>query len=115
MAYREYDITSRSESLRNAALVAWICYAVGLLTAWVTGPIGFIIALVKRADAINTAYESHFSAIIRSGLIIFIGNVIGWLLVWLGIGFLILAAVWVYNIFVVVKGLLRLSERRPYG
>lgn len=114
MAYREYDVSSRSEGLRNAALLAWICYAVGLLSSWLTGPIGFVVALVKRGDSVGTVYESHFNAVIRSGIICFIGYTLGWITVWIGIGFVILFAVWLYNVYVVIRGFMRLMERRPY-
>lgn len=118
MAYGGYESGRRSEGLRSAAMVAWITYVLGLFTSWVTGPVGFIIAMVKRADAIGTPYESHFDAIIRSGLICFIGYSVGWILVFTVIGIIIggpiLLATWLYNVYVVIRGLLRISERRPY-
>lgn len=114
MSHADPYSTRRREALHNAVLIAWISYAVGLLTSWVTGPIGFIIALVKRGDAIGTIYESHFAALIRSGIIVFIGYAVGWVLTPVLIGFPILILTFVYNLYVVVRGLLRLSERRPY-
>lgn len=111
-------LSRREEQLRNAALIAWISYAVGLATSWITGPIGFIIALVKKGDAVGTVYESHFDALIRSGILVFLGYTIGWIFVFtfIGaiIGFPILAITWIYNVYVVVKGMLRLLDGRPY-
>ncbi|WP_119677797.1 DUF4870 family protein [Indioceanicola profundi] len=117
MSYDPY-VSRRQEQLRNAALIAWISYAVGLATSWVTGPIGFIIALVKRGDSVGTIWESHFDALFRSGVLCFLGYTIGWLLVFtvIGaiIGFPLLLVTWIYNVYVVVRGGLRLFDGRPY-
>lgn len=114
MGYDHAYVTVREERLHTLALIAWITYAVGLLTSWVTGPIGFVIALMKQGEARGTIYESHFRAVVRSGIILFIGYAVGWALTVVVVGFFILPIVWIYNVWVVVKGLLRLIDRRPY-
>ena len=116
--YGDGYASRQDRRLKNAALVAWISYAVGLATSWITGPIGFIIALVKRDDARGTPYASHFDALLKAGILCFVGYTLGWILVVTVIGAVIgvplLIATWIYNVFVVVKGLLRLLDGRGY-
>lgn len=114
MSYDHAYVTVREERLHTLGLIAWVTYAVGLLTAWVTGPIGFILALIKLGEARGTIYESHFRALIRSGIILFVGYAVGWITTPILIGFGILAIMWLYNVWVVVKGILRIVDRRPY-
>jgi len=103
------------ESLHNAALLAWILYAVGLFTGGLATFIGWIIALVKRGDAAGTVYDSHFAALVRCGVWLVVLYAVGWLTVWILIGWVILLGAWVYNLVVVVKGILALSNRQPYS
>lgn len=114
MSYDRAYVTVREERLHTLGLIAWACYAVGLLTSWITGPIGFIIALMKQGEARGTIYESHFRAQIRSGVLLFIGYAVGWMTTPILIGFGILALTWIYNVWVVVAGTMRLVDRRPY-
>lgn len=108
-----------SESLVQLTHVTYALYALGLLTAGLIAVAGLIIAYVKLDDAKGTYIESHMRWLIRTfwwGL--------GWsLLVWvfvfitLGIGLLIAwlfwGAIWIWFAYRIIKGWLRLSEKRP--
>ena len=79
-----------------------------------TALVGLIINYVKREDAAGTLYQSHFDWQIRTfwwGLLWGVLGVI--LIVALGLGLIILFAAWVWAIYRVVKGWLKLTEGKP--
>jgi uncharacterized membrane protein len=119
MSFQDEVIDAGQEArLHNRALIGWISYGVGLVTSWVTGPIGFIIALISLSESKSTRYESHFQAMVQGGLICFCGYTLGWLLIFTFIGAILggplLLVTWLYNLYIVVRGLMRVSERRRY-
>jgi uncharacterized membrane protein len=80
----------------------------------VTALIGLIINYVKREDVAGTIYQSHFDWQIHTfwwGLLWGVLGVI--LIVALGLGLVILFASWVWAIYRVVKGWLKLTEGKP--
>jgi uncharacterized membrane protein len=107
-----------AESLIQITHVTYALYALGLLTAGVIAIAGLIIAYIKADDAKGTYLESHYSWLIRTfwwGL--------GWtVLVWLfviltiGIGLLVAwlfwGAIWIWFAYRIIRGWLRLSEKR---
>ena len=100
------------QALKNVTLVV---YGLQALSFFFGGPalVGLIINYVKRDDARGTVYESHFNWQIRSfwwGLLWF---VVGCVLVIVGVGLIILFAAWVWMIYRVVKGWLKLIEGKP--
>lgn len=102
----------RIRSARNVALVVYALYALSFFYG-VTGIVGVIVAYVKRGDADGTWVRSHFdwqTGTFWWGLFF---SLIGLALIWLGVGLLILGVVWVWTIYRVVKGWLRLNDGRP--
>lgn len=57
---------------RTYALIVWILYLAGLLTAFVTTFVGFVIAVVKRPQLAGTPFGSHMTYAVRT----FIGAVV---------------------------------------
>lgn len=105
----------RSEQELNALkTVVMVVYGLQALSFFfgVTALIGLIINYVKRDDARGTWLESHFTWQIRSFWWAFLWLVVGSVLVIVGVGILILLGVWVWMIYRVVKGWLRLIEGR---
>jgi uncharacterized membrane protein len=108
-----------AESLVQLSHVTYALYALGLLSAGLIAVAGLIIAYVKRDDARGTYLESHFSWLIRTfwwGL--------GWTaLVWLfvlvtfGLGIFLAwipwGIIWIWFAYRIIKGWLRLAEKRP--
>lgn len=107
-----------AESLVQLTHVTYALYALGLLTAGLIAVAGLIVAYVKLDDAKGSYIESHLRWLIRTfwwGL--------GWsALVWLfviltlGIGLIVAwlfwGAVWVWFAYRIIKGWLRLAEKR---
>ena len=96
-------------SLKNITMVVYALQAASFLWG-VTGIIGIVINYVKRDDVKGTLYESHFDWQIRTFWWWLLWSVIGVATVWLLIGFAILFAAWVWAIYRVIKGWLKLNE-----
>jgi uncharacterized membrane protein len=107
-----------AESLVQLSHVTYALYALGLLSAGLIAVAGLIIAYVKRDDARGTYLESHYGWLIRT---FWWG--IGWTaLVWLfvivtfGIGIFFAwipwGIIWIWFAYRIIKGWLRLTEKR---
>jgi len=105
-----------SQELASLKTVTQVVYALQALSfAWgVSALIGLIINYVKREDAVGTVYESHFNWQIRTFWWGLLWGVIGFILIFaLGLGLVILFVAWVWAIYRVVKGWLKLTEGKP--
>ena len=98
--------------LKNIAMVVYALQALSFLWG-VTAIIGIVINYVKREDARGTLYESHFEWQIRSFWWGLLWSVVGVILIFVLVGFFILFATWVWMIYRVVKGWLKLNEGKP--
>ena len=103
----------QERSLRNVATAVYALQAVGVLVPvvlpWI---VGVVIDYIKRDDARGTWVESHFNWQIRTFWWSLLWAVIGGILLLVLIGWLVLAATAVWIIYRIVKGWLRLTERR---
>jgi uncharacterized membrane protein len=75
--------------------------------------VALIINYVKRDDARGTVYESHFDWQIRTFWWGVLWTLVGLVLIVLGVGLLVLAVVYVWVIYRIVKGFLKLTEAKP--
>jgi uncharacterized membrane protein len=76
--------------------------------------VALIINYVKREDARGTVYASHFDWQIGTFWWGLLWTVLGMVLIWaFGLGLLILGVAYIWLIYRVVKGFLRLTEGRP--
>jgi uncharacterized membrane protein len=96
---------------RNVALVVYVLYALSFLYG-ITAIVGVVIAYIKRDDVRGTWLESHFSWQIQTFWWGLLWTVVGIVLALAAVGFLILFAVWIWAIYRVVKGWLRLNDGR---
>ncbi|MGL4229970.1 MAG: DUF4870 family protein [Casimicrobium sp.] len=107
-----------SESLVQLTHVTYALYALGLLTLGVLAIAGLIIAYIKVDDARSTYLESHFRWLIRTfwWSILWCALVWVFILITLGIGAIIawipFGIVWIWFAYRIIKGWLRLSEKR---
>lgn len=98
-------------ALKTVVMVVYGLQALSFFFGF-TALVGLIINYVKRDDARGTWLESHFTWQIRSFWWAVLWLVVGSVLVIVGVGILILLGVWVWMIYRVVKGWLRLIEGR---
>jgi uncharacterized membrane protein len=101
----------KEQSLKTIATVVYALQAAGFFVG-ITWLIGVIVDYVKREDAVGTWLESHFRWQIRTFWWGLLWGVLGGILLLVLIGWLVLAANAVWIIYRIVKGWLRLAERR---
>ncbi|WP_087020123.1 DUF4870 family protein [Thaumasiovibrio subtropicus] len=108
-------VESQSKDASNLRKHAIVCYALmllGILTWGIAGIGGLIYAYIKRGDASQTIYEGHFGNIIKTFWICFVLGVVGFITSFIGIGFIILFAAAIYNLYKMIKGLLRAVDNK---
>ena len=94
------------------AHVVYGLYTLGLVSWGAAGLIGVVIAYIKRRDTAGTWLESHYHWQIRTFWIGLLVGVVGGLLTLILIGWLILGGGLVWVVYRIVKGWLRLADRR---
>lgn len=105
-----------SAELASLKTIAMAVYALQALSFFfgVTALVAVVINYVKRDDAAGTVYASHFDWQIRTFWWGLLWTVLGFMLILaLGLGFVVLFAAWVWAIYRVVKGWLKLTEGKP--
>ncbi|MCP3672167.1 MAG: hypothetical protein GY814_17405 [Gammaproteobacteria bacterium] len=107
-------LSSRDDAAKTNALIAYGLMVLGLFTGifWI---IGAIWAMIKKEDAQGTIFEDHYSNVIKTfwwGLGL---SIIGFVLIFIAIGYLILLAVWIWSIYKIIKGLARITSNKAYS
>ena len=98
--------------------IIYALYAIGLLSAGLTAVPGIIVAYIKRDDTNGTYLRSHYDWLIRT---------FWWSLLWgaliclfvvvtIGIGIVVAwipwGILWIWGLYRIIKGWLRLTEKR---
>jgi uncharacterized membrane protein len=99
--------------LKNITMVVYLLQALSFLWG-LTAIVAVIVNYVKRDDARGTVFESHFDWQIRTFWWGLLWAVLGMLLiVAAGLGFLVMFVAWIWAVYRVVKGWLKLTENKP--
>lgn len=104
--------TEELAGLKNITMVVYALQALAFLWG-VTAIIGVVVNYVKRDDTHGTVYESHFQWQIRTFWWGLLWGVVGALLMFVLVGFAVWFVAWVWMIYRVVKGWLKLNEGKP--
>src|ERR1700752_2925484 len=99
----------REQQLKTVATVLYALQALGFFVG-ITWIVAVIIDYVKKDDAAGTWLASHYSWQIRTFWWGLLWGVIGGILVFVIVGFLVLAADAIWIIYRIVKGWLRLPQ-----
>jgi uncharacterized membrane protein len=99
-------------SLKQITMVVYVLQALSFFFG-LTAIVGVVINYVKKDDAAGTLYESHFDWQIRTFWWGLLWAVIGFVLAFVLIGFAVMFVAWVWAVYRVVKGWLKLSENQP--
>jgi uncharacterized membrane protein len=102
---------SPSESTVQITHITYALYALGLVTG-IFAIAGLIVAYIKRDDAAGTYLASHYSWLIRTFWWGLLWTSIGLILALALVGFVVLGVVWIWWVYRIIKGWLRLSEKR---
>ena len=110
----QVSLSVKDDAAKTNALIAYGLMAIGLFTGvcWI---IGAIWAMVKKEEAVGTIFEDHYTNIIKIfwwGLGI---SIIGFILMFVVIGYFVLLAVWVWSIYKLVKGFAKITSNKPYN
>jgi uncharacterized membrane protein len=100
-----------NESTVQITHITYALYALGLVTG-IFAIAGLIVAYIKRDDAVGTYLASHYSWLIRTFWWGLLWTSIGLVLALALVGFVVLGVVWVWWVYRIIKGWLRLSEKR---
>ncbi|MGB0895419.1 MAG: DUF4870 family protein [Parashewanella sp.] len=105
----DYDSNAKTH-----ALIAYVLMGLGLLTGifWF---VGFIWAMVKKADATQSIFQDHYKNICSVFVWGLIFSLIGIVTVWFFVGWFILFAVFIWTIYRLVKGVANLTSNRPFS
>ncbi len=104
--------TGQGTEPKTWAIIVWALYLAGLVVG-ITALVGVILAYVKRGELAGTPYQSHMTYAIRTFWISLIGAIVGMVLAFVLIGFLVLLAVGVWFIYRSVRGLVLAIDDRP--
>ena len=99
-------------SLKQVTMVVYLLQALSFAFG-VTAIIGLVINYVKRDETVGTLYESHFNWQIRTFWWGLVWTIVGIVLSFIMIGFAVLFVVWIWAIYRVVKGFLKLNDNQP--
>ena len=94
---------------RTIGHVVYVLYAIGVIFG-LFSVAGVIVAYIKRGDVAGTLLESHFTWLIRTFWITLIAGIVGVILLFVFIGWIILIAVGIWYIWRVAKGWLKLND-----
>ena len=99
------------EAIVQITHVTYGLYALGLVTG-IFAIAGLIVAYIKRDDAAGTYLASHYGWLIRTFWWGMLWTVIGLVLTLVVVGIAVLAAAWIWWVYRIIKGWLRLTEKR---
>ena len=106
------------ESATQIVHVTYALYAIGLLTAGLVAVAGLVVAYIKRDDVSGTYLRTHYDWLIKSFWWSLLWISLVWIFVFFTIGIGLLVAwipwgiVWIWGAYRIIKGWLRLNEKR---
>ena len=104
------DTTQQDLANTNITQIIYGLYAAAVIGSPTT-IVGIVMNYIKRDDVVGTLYESHFRWQMRTFWFTLLWGFLGGILILaMGLGFLVLAVLFVWYVYRVVKGWLRLSE-----
>ena len=115
-SYRpDYDIVSPRGSRRSLGTVGDVVYAIYALSLFTGLPmlIGVVIAYLARGDARGTVGWDHFTWAIRTFWATLLLGLVFWALVWVVIGWPLLAILWLWTVYRIIRGWLAVANGRP--
>ena len=100
----------KGDAGRGGAHIMYALYAVALFTAFPMF-VGVIVAYILRGGSI-APYRSHYGWGIVTFWVTLLIGIIGFLLTFVLIGYAVLGVLWLWTAYRVIRGWLRLMDRR---
>jgi uncharacterized membrane protein len=102
-----------AQDTRTLVIIVYGLYLGALFCGGLSGIAGVILAYIKRDETRGTIWESHFENAIHAFWIWFGLFVVGLLTMFFIVGFLVIAAAFIYFIYRTVKGLILAVDSNP--
>ncbi len=99
-------------SLKQITMAVYILQALSFFFG-LTAIVGIVINYVKKDEAVGTVYESHFDWQIRTFWWGLLWAIVGFILAFVLVGFAVMFVAWIWAIYRVVKGWLKLNDNLP--
>ena len=106
------ETTPQELANKNITQVIYGLYAASIIVG-VTYFVAIVLNYIKKDDVVGTWLESHFTWQIRTFWWGLLWTVIGVITMFVVVGFAVLAATFIWFVYRIVKGWLRLSENKP--
>ena len=100
------------KSAKSLTTLIYVLYAASFLVG-ITAIVAIIMNYLKKDDVAGTFLESHFRWQIRTFWFGLLWSVVGGVLMVVVVGWAVLVANFVWMIYRIVKGFLRLNENKP--
>jgi uncharacterized membrane protein len=100
------------KSAKSLTTLIYVLYAASFLVG-ITAIVAIVMNYIKKGDVAGTFLESHFRWQIRTFWFGLLWSVVGGLLMVVVVGWAVIAANFVWLIYRIVKGFLRLNENKP--
>ena len=107
------DAEQASESERTTLTIAYVLHVIGPFTAFLLNIAGVVLNHIKAAETRNHFIRSHHSWMLRTFWWTLLWSLVCWPLCLVLVGFAGYAALGIWWIYRVVRGLVNYSERRP--
>ena len=103
---------ANNDAIRTITMIVYALQAASFLVGF-TFIAAIILNYIKKDEAQGTPYESHFRWQIRTFWFSLLWGAIGFVLVFVIVGYFVLLANAFWIIYRIIKGWLRLSENKP--
>ncbi len=108
----EHNSPAPNDSLRTYTIIIYALYALSLVNG-ITALVGVIMAYLKRDEMAGTVYQSHAQYLIKTFWYTLLGMLIGWITMFIFIGFAVILAASVWFIYRMVAGFIKLLDNQP--
>ncbi len=108
-----HQTTIENSDTKTHAIVSYVLLTLGLFTG-IPMLFGGIWAMVKRSDALGTIYHSHFTNAIRTFWWTLFWTIVGFMLIVVGVGYLILCGAWLWALYRLVNGFAKITSDVAY-
>lgn len=108
----EVVLTPREEAGKTLAMVGYALYGLGLFTL-LPAAVALILNLIKRDDVRGTFLDSHFRWQIHTALWGGFWLIVGWILTFIFIGIFVVVIAYLWVLYRLIKGFLRLNDHQP--
>ena len=109
------SVTTHDQSdQKTLVIVTYILFILGIVNG-LTALVGVIIAHLKRSGSSGTVWHSHYDNMILVFWLSLVVFIVGWILQWILIGFIVLGVLAIWYLYRAIRGLILAGEGRPYA